>query len=49
MDARDTEAAALLAELLVEVRALRVEVVRQTEVLEAVLRRLESLERTQYS
>ena len=46
---RDRDVAEILAAMLDEVRALREEVGRQSELLEAILRRLESIERTQSS
>jgi hypothetical protein len=46
MDVRDKEAGLLLEQLLEEVRSLRRET---TALLEAILRKLEDLERTQYS
>ena len=49
MDVRDQDDAELLAALLDELRMLREEAARQTALLEAMLRRLEALERTQYS
>jgi hypothetical protein len=49
MDVRDQDAAELLRALLEELRALRVEGERQSALLEQMLARLASLERTQYS
>jgi transposase len=49
MDVRDAEAGELLAALLAELRALREESARQTALLEAMLRKLGEIERTQYS
>jgi hypothetical protein len=49
VDVRDREVAELLERLLGELRALREETTRQSALLEAVLARLASLERTQYS
>jgi hypothetical protein len=46
MDVRDQDAADLLRELIEEVRLLREQT---TALLEAVLRKLDSIERTQYS
>jgi hypothetical protein len=49
MDVRDQEAAELLRMLLEELRALREETARQTALLETMLRKLDGIERTQYS
>jgi hypothetical protein len=49
MDVRDAEAGELLQRLLEELRALREESVRQTALLEAMLRKLDEIERTQFS
>jgi hypothetical protein len=49
MDVRDQDAAELLRALLDELRALREETVRQSELLEEMLRRLGAIERSQYS
>jgi hypothetical protein len=49
MDVRDQDAAELLRMLLEELRALREETARQTALLEAMLRKLDGIERTQYS
>jgi hypothetical protein len=49
MDVRDQDAAELLRALLEELRALREESLRQSALLEEVVRRLAALERTQYS
>jgi len=46
MDVRDQDAADLLRELIEEVRLLREQT---TTLLEAMLRKLDSIERTQYS
>ena len=43
MDVRDEDAAELLRALLEELRALREEAVRQTELLERILRKLDSV------
>jgi hypothetical protein len=48
VDVRDQEVAELLREMLAEVRALREEAARQTAVLEEMLRKLDSLDRSQY-
>ena len=44
----DVDTHELLERLLEELRALRDEAARQTALIDAVLRRLESIERTQY-
>lgn len=49
MSTRDAEIAALLERVLEEVRALRDEAARQNALLEAILAKLDSIERTQYS
>jgi hypothetical protein len=49
MDVRDAEAGELLQRLLEELRALREESARQTALLEAMLRKLDEIERTQFS
>jgi hypothetical protein len=49
MDVRDQDAAELLRTLLDELRALREETVRQSALLEEMLRKLADLERAQYS
>jgi len=49
MDVRDQDAAELLRALLDELRALREETARQSALLEEVLRKLDAIERTQYS
>jgi hypothetical protein len=49
VDTRNAEVAALLGRLLEELRALREETVRQSAVLEAILAKLDAIERTQYS
>lgn len=49
MDVRDQDAAELLRALLDELRALREETVRQSALLEEVVRKLADLERTQDS
>lgn len=49
MDVRDQDAAELLQRILEELRALREEAALQTAQLEAILRRLDGIERTQYS
>ena len=49
MDVRDQDADRLLQMLLDELRALREETARQTALLEAMLRKLNGIERTQYS
>ena len=48
MDVRDADAAELLRALLEELRALREEAARQRALLEEMLRKLDSLERSQY-
>lgn len=45
----DAEVAALLERILEELRALRDEAARQNQLLEAILAKLDSIERTQYS
>jgi hypothetical protein len=49
MDVRDAEAQELLERILEELRALREQTLRQNELLEAILQKLDSIERTQYS
>jgi hypothetical protein len=49
MDVRDAEARELLERVLEELRALRKEAARQSALLEAILQKLDSIERTQYS
>jgi hypothetical protein len=49
MDVRDAEAQELLERILEELRALREQAARQGDLLEAILRKLDSIERTQYS
>ena len=49
MDVRDQDAALFLKAMLEELRALREEAARQTALLEAMLRKLDAIERTQYS
>ena len=49
MDVRDHETAELLRLLLEELRALREQTLRQSELLEAMLQKLDSIERSQYS
>lgn len=49
LDVRDQEAAELLRMLLEELRALREETAPQTALLEVMLRKLDGIERTQYS
>ena len=49
MDVRDQDAAQLLQAILEELRALREEAARQTALLEAMLQKLDSIERSQYS
>jgi hypothetical protein len=49
VDTRDAEVAALLERLLEELRALREESARQSALLEAILAKLDAIERTQYS
>jgi len=49
MDVRDADAGELLTALLAELRALREESARQSALLEAMLRKLDDIERTQYS
>ncbi len=46
MDVRDQDAAQLLQAILEELRVLRDEAARQTELLEAMLRKLGDIERT---
>lgn len=48
MDVKDAEAGELVQALLEELRALREETARQTALLEAMLRKLDGIERTQY-
>jgi hypothetical protein len=48
MDVRDAEAQELLERILEELRALREQTVRQSELLEAMLAKLDSIERSQY-
>jgi hypothetical protein len=48
MDVRDADAAELLRELVAELRSLREEAARQTALLEELLRKVDSLERSQY-
>jgi hypothetical protein len=49
VDTRDADAAALLERILEELRALRDDAARQTALLEAILAKLDAIERTQYS
>ena len=49
LDRRDADVAALLERILEELRALRDEAARQNALLEAILAKLDSIERTQYS
>jgi hypothetical protein len=49
MDVRDQDAAQLLQAILEELRALREESARQTALLEAMLEKIGSIERSQYS
>jgi hypothetical protein len=49
VDTRDAEVAALLERLLDELRALREEAARQNALLEAILAKLDSIDRSQYS
>jgi hypothetical protein len=48
VDVRDAEAQELLERILEELRALRDYTARQNELLEAILQKLDSLERSQY-
>lgn len=45
----DAEVAALLERILEELRALRYDAARENQLLEAILAKLDSIERTQYS
>jgi hypothetical protein len=49
VDTRNAEVAALLERILDELRALRDDAARQTALLEAILAKLDAIERTQYS
>ncbi|CAN5124024.1 MAG: hypothetical protein H0U82_00885 [Actinobacteria bacterium] len=49
MDVRDQDVAEILRELLEELRAIRQEMARHTNLLEATLAKLGDIERTQYS
>jgi len=49
MDVRDQDAAELLQRILEELRALRVEAARQSGLLDATLRKLDGIERSQFS
>ena len=48
MDTRDAEVAALLERLLDELRALREQTERQSEILDAILAKLEQIRRTDF-
>jgi hypothetical protein len=48
MDVRDQDAVELLQALLEELRALREQAARQSALLEAIERRLEAIERSQF-
>jgi hypothetical protein len=49
MDVRDAEARELIERILEELHALREEAARQSALLDAILQKLDSIERTQYS